>query len=226
MTIAPIFLHLTHPYALQNLCVALKHVHGFKLFIKSLPAGQVKTRLAQTILVDSLDQSGIDFEALVSLLESSLDAVKKIEGEFASFFGAFGSYQVDINSNQVTVCRRSLASCQPQPAMQPHLAQLLEKISESQTIINKSTLFLKPSDLVKGLGSVSLTNVKVDEKDIVTKAALLNEDAKELCLRCGGKSTIMTKRRDRTISLKWIVWEQMWQLRCICGGSWITTIQN
>ncbi|KAF5330923.1 hypothetical protein D9619_005436 [Psilocybe cf. subviscida] len=204
MTIAPIFLHLTHPYALQNLCVALKHVHRFKLFIKSLPAGEVNTRLAQTILVDSLDQSGIDFEGLIALLESSLEAVKKTE---------------------TVAYRRALASCQPQPAMQPHLAQLLEKISESQTIINKSTLFLKPSDLINGLGRISLTKVKGDEKDVVTKAALLKDDAKELCLRCGGKSTII-KRLERGISPKWRVWEQMWQLRCICGGSWVTTVQN
>lgn len=109
--------------------------------------------------------------------------------------------------------------------MQPHLAQLLEKISESQTIINKSTLFLKPSDLINGLGRISLTKVKGDEKDVVTKAALLKDDAKELCLRCGGKSTII-KRLERGISPKWRVWEQMWQLRCICGGSWVTTVQN
>lgn len=109
--------------------------------------------------------------------------------------------------------------------MQPHLAQLLDKISESQTILNKSTLFLKPSDLVKGLGDVSLTKVNSDEKDVVTKAALLKEEAKEMCLRCGGMST-MVKRLDRGISPKWGIWEQMWQLRCICGGSWVTTIQT
>lgn len=97
MTIAPIFLHLTHPYALQNLCVALKHVHRFKLFIKSLPAGEVNTRLAQTILVDSLDQSGIDFEGLIALLESSLEAVKKTESEFTPLFGTFWSNRLDNN---------------------------------------------------------------------------------------------------------------------------------
>ncbi|KAF8965263.1 hypothetical protein BDZ97DRAFT_1918412 [Flammula alnicola] len=126
----PILLHLAHPFALQNLIAALQHVKAFRTYVGSLPAGGENAKIAQFVLVDTVDSSGVDFGGLISLLEENFDSTQKIESE---------------------ECRKALAACQPTPVMRPRLRQLLQKISNSESILNKSTLFVNLSISSMGL---------------------------------------------------------------------------
>jgi len=121
--------------------------------------------------------------------------------------------------------RRALAACQPTSPMQPLLGQLLRKISQSKAILNKSTLFIKPFDLVDGVARLTFGNRRnTDERDIVTKG-LIKPGLHDLCLRCEGKSAI---QKPVPVSpgqphRRWLVWERMWQSRCVCGGLWLSS---
>jgi hypothetical protein len=113
--------------------------------------------------------------------------------------------------------------------MRPRLGELLQKISQSKTILNKSTLFIKPFDLVDGVARISIMNQsKNDQRDVITKGVLDKQVSKGLCLRCGGKTSVETKNPfgSNHSYPKWTVWELMWQLRCICGGSWLSYARN
>jgi len=78
----PILLHLAHPFTLQNLVAALKHTKAIRGYIGSLPAGGENPQMAQRVLVDTVDCSGIDFGALISLLEESLTPVQALDCEY------------------------------------------------------------------------------------------------------------------------------------------------
>ncbi|KDR81679.1 hypothetical protein GALMADRAFT_239795 [Galerina marginata CBS 339.88] len=198
----PILLHLCHPFSLQNVFSALRHVKAFRFFLGSLPAGSEHSQIAQTMLVDAVDSSGVDLGNLISLLEEYLEPLRNMDPQ---------------------ECRHALAACRPTPVMQPHLGKLLQHISDSETLLNKSTLFIKPSDLIDGVARLSLgTQPKIEEKDVVSKAILLKQEPKDVCLRCGGKTAMgreVTLPRGHFHS-KWHLFELKWQLRCICGGPW------
>lgn len=118
--------------------------------------------------------------------------------------------------------RRSLVACQPSIAMQPHLKKFLKKLSDSP-VIDKARLFIKPFELVDGIGRMSLDSPKKEkEKDVISKGTLVKHGASMTCLRCGGQTQItrLEVSGPGHASL-WRSWEAKWRKRCICGGSWI-----
>ncbi|KAF4615030.1 hypothetical protein D9613_003116 [Agrocybe pediades] len=202
----PTLLHLAHPYALQNLLAALNHVKTFRDYTGSLPAGSENSQLAQRSLLDCVDFSCFNLAELISILERSYVSLKETPTE-------------DF--------RRSLAACQPTNTTRSHLTELLQNISRSETLINKSALFIKPSDLMDGLTQLpGHTSKKADEKDVVSKAPISMKGPTDLCIRCGGKT--VTSQNAYTTSAnflsKWRVFETMWQLRCVCGGRWSLSV--
>ncbi|KAF8163366.1 hypothetical protein B0H34DRAFT_650242 [Crassisporium funariophilum] len=199
----PILLHITHPFTLQNLIAALKHVRTFRTFLGSLPAGGENSQIAKEVLIDVVDCSGVDFESLILILEENLVKVQKFDTQ---------------------ECRRALARCQPSGIAQAYLNQIIHKLTQPATILNKSTLFIKPYDLVDGITRLSVGTYRKDnEKDVVTKGMLMKTSAKSVCLRCGGKTAVdKDVRVSGVTSSKWRTWEKMWFLRCVCGGPWST----
>ncbi|KAF9013889.1 hypothetical protein BDQ17DRAFT_1230808 [Cyathus striatus] len=197
---SPILLHLVHPFALQNLFIVVRHVKQFRAFVGSLPAGGESARIARDILVDFVDQSGINFISLDACLE---EMFKKA---------------VDIDPNE---CRKALVACQPVPAMYTSLGFAVQKLSEG-TILNKAVLFLKPEDFVDGLGRLSLDEPKNEkDHDVITKGTRVKRVTERICLRCGGKSNVNTDIKPTTPgSTRWRTWEKVWNSRCICGGLW------
>ncbi|KAF8910993.1 hypothetical protein CPB84DRAFT_1701767 [Gymnopilus junonius] len=204
----PILLTLCHPFSFHSLFVALKHVKDFRSFLGSLPAGSENSQVAQSLLVDAVDCSGIDLGSLISLLEEH--------------------YLASIQKTDPEECRKALAACHPTGMMQPHLCRLLQRISETQGILDKSILFIKATDLVDGVARLSIGNHPgTDERDIISNGALAKQRHRDVCLRCGGKTTI---NRDVAIPRghlhsKWHLFELMWQLRCICGGAWSSLLR-
>lgn len=103
---------------------------------------------------------------------------------------------------------------------------IVKKITETPNMINKMTLFIKPGDLVDdvinlniGTGTVS----KQQNEDIVTKGVMPTQSPHLTCLRCGGSSVaVSTPSLAESTSDQWKVWEKMWTLKCVCGGSWIS----
>jgi len=128
----------------------------------------------------------------------------------------------DISSAQM--CQRALANCQPVAGMQPILMKLINEISDSEKILNKTTLFIKPFDLVDGIARLSVNPKKADGKDVITKNFLPKQGPQVECLRCGGR-TMGAKNISKVVGMpaaRWVIWERMWQLRCVCGGPWFT----
>lgn len=123
------------------------------------------------------------------------------------------------------VCQQALALCQPVTAMQSHLIKLAKQISDSENVLNKTTLFIRPVDLVDGIARLSVDQRDKNINDVITKSLLPKQGSMDECLRCGGM-TAGSKNVAKVVGLpaaRWITWERMWQIRCICGGSWLTT---
>lgn len=77
-------LHLVQPYALANLTAAIKHVKRFHGCLQALTPKQENAQIAKDVLVDLVDCSGIDLNALESLLTDLVQDAQAISGE--SFF--------------------------------------------------------------------------------------------------------------------------------------------
>ena len=114
-----------------------------------------------------------------------------------------------------------LASCQPTAAVQGYLRHALQIMSQS-TVIDKARLFIKPSELVDGIGRLGLEASRKDkDKDVISKAILTKRGNALSCLRCGGHTEIKAATSSGHASMRWFGWEKTWVKRCICGGSWI-----
>lgn len=79
----PVLLHVSHPFCLGSLITALGHVRALRSFLGSLPAGSENAKMAQTLLLDTVDCSGVDFEGLIPLLQTHLEAVQKLDGKIS-----------------------------------------------------------------------------------------------------------------------------------------------
>jgi hypothetical protein len=125
-------------------------------------------------------------------------------------------------------CRIALAACQPTQALWPHLSIIVKKITEAPNVVNKMALFIKPGDLVDDVISLNIgtgTSQKQQNENIVTKGVMRTQSPHLTCLRCGGSSvTVPSTSLAESTSDQWKVWEKMWALRCVCGGSWISAI--
>ena len=77
----PALLHLGQPYALHNLCTALKHVVLFHDRLRGKRAKEENTQIAKDVFFDLVEHSGINLEGLASLLSTSLQDTKSINGK-------------------------------------------------------------------------------------------------------------------------------------------------
>jgi len=207
---SPILLHLAHPFTLRYFIDGLKHVKSFRAFLGSLPAGGENSQIAKEVLVDLVDCSGVDLTSLITALEEVYERVQNHDPQ---------------------QCRKALAACQPTATMRNDLIQTIQTITQSPTILNKATLFIKPFDLVDGVTCLSIgSQQKETEKDVVTKGVLFSRGSIDTCLRCGGVTEVVKDALSQATSMKspsrWRTWERMWMLRCVCGGSWLTSSTN
>jgi len=161
-------------------------------------------------LVDLVDCSGVDLTELIIALE---EIHERVQG--------FDTQQH----------RKALAACQPSTTMHHDLIQSIQTITESPTLLNKATLFIKPFDLLDGVARLSVgSHWKETEKDVVTKGVLFSRGWTDTCLRCGGVTEVVKDALSQVTTMKlpsrWRTWEKTWTLRCICGGSWLTQSAN
>jgi len=198
---APTLLHLGHPYALANLRSVLTHVMNFRQLLGGLSVRGENAQIARNVLVDLVDCSGLNLSSLNSLLAECLRDAQSLSAEDA---------------------KRSLACCEPTPAMDINLRQIIQKLT-STSVIDKSRLFVKPSDLVESLSGLSLVDrpSKEKAKDVVSKGLLAQRGSTTICLRCRGESEVGGVTVAGHSSLRWKTWERVWTVRCICGGPWV-----
>ena len=144
--------------------------------------------------------------------------------------------------------RLSLVSCKPMHETRSAVHTIACKITTSP-VLDKMRLFIRPTDLVDGLGRLSLGDFdppsssthddaatplpdtssgtssarKEHDRDMVTKAPLGQQREAYVCLRCGGKSDLPVDLAEPEIGCQgWRIWEGRWASECICGGSWMT----
>ncbi|KAL4067943.1 hypothetical protein V8B97DRAFT_2021711 [Scleroderma yunnanense] len=194
----PVLLHLVHPLLLANLIDMTSHVNEFYQSLNSLTAKGENGQIARDALLDVVDCSGLNLEGLESMFRTLLGEVNGISGEDARF---------------------SLAKCHPVSAQREHLKGFVQTLFTSAAI-NKPRLFIKPSDLLDGFISLSISEQPLKEqgRDVVTKR-LLKRGGWLTCLRCGHHSEVGGDVGG-DISLAWRSWERMWMTECICGGTW------
>ncbi len=111
---------------------------------------------------------------------------------------------------------------------------MINKVLTSKAI-DRARLFIKPSDLSDGIARLSLSEpaapsgtLKDKNVDVVKKSALWRNKAASVCTRCGGRSEVavgVQTGTDKTLS-RWQTWEKAWQLRCVCGGLWCSTVYS
>ena len=193
----------------------------------SLPAGGENSQIAKEVLVNLVGCSGIDLTGLIAALEEVLERVQNLDRESLYFVS---SLPVCCKIPLAQQCRKALAACQPTATMQLDLIQTIQTITQSPTILNKATLFIKPFDLVDGVTRLCIgSQQKESDRDVVTKGVLLSQGSTDICLRCGGVTEVVKDALSQSTSIKslrWRTWEKLWMLRCICGGSWLTPSAN
>ncbi|RDX56470.1 hypothetical protein OH76DRAFT_1550926 [Lentinus brumalis] len=210
---SPIFLHLVHPYSLSRLHTAMEHVKRFHDQVSKLTAKGENSHIAKDYLLDITEGSGIDLQLLGPFLAEILQESKTLNAQ-------------DL--------RRSLASCGPVHSLQPQIRKVINKVLTSKAI-DRARLFIKPSDLSDGIARLSLSEpaapsgtLKDKNVDVVKKSALWRNKAASVCTRCGGRSEVavgVQTGTDKTLS-RWQTWEKAWQLRCVCGGLWCSTVYS
>ncbi|KAJ7285752.1 hypothetical protein C8J57DRAFT_1285700 [Mycena rebaudengoi] len=198
---ASIVLLLAHPHALKNLHTALSHVTSFRSKIGSLSPSEENSQMAKSILVDLIDCSGVDLNALEPVLSDLLAETKRFS---------------------VEETQRSLALCQPTNLMRSHLRNAIDKLA-FPPIVDKPRLFIKPFELMDGVPRLfdHDGHRKDRARDIISKGTLNGRTRGVICVRCGGKTEIGGNMGVAGhISTKWLSWERMHHKRCICGGLW------
>ncbi|KAK0463953.1 uncharacterized protein EV420DRAFT_1264492 [Desarmillaria tabescens] len=206
----PCLLHIVHPRALVNLKQALSNVRSFRSSLGSITARGENSQIAKDVLVDLVDCSGVDLNALDPLLDEFILKSKDIE---------------------VEETRRSFASCEPTISMEPQLQANVRRLCESG-VISKSRLYIKPHELIDGFENLSLEGPrKEQDKDVVSKGVLMKRQLCVQCLRCDGlseaakdapRSAKDAQRSGASSSDRWRTWERKWVPGCVCGGSWLT----
>jgi hypothetical protein len=216
----PTLLHIGHPYALANLHTILTHIKSLRLFVGQLSARGENAQIARDVLVELIDCSGFDIDALCVLLAECIQDANNIPGPPSLLHMTLDS---GLTSTLANDALRSLALCQPTSAMSVSLRKSIQKLTDS-SVIDKPRLFLKSSDLVDGISRMSLVERPSKEKrrDIISKALLAQRGATLVCIRCGGQSDVGGDTNVAGhVSLRWRAWERVWTVRCTCGGTWI-----
>ncbi|KAH0583791.1 hypothetical protein H2248_009394 [Termitomyces sp. 'cryptogamus'] len=196
---SPILLHISHPFFLDNFVMALSHVQKFCAYVKSLTARGETAQIARDITVDLINNSVFDISALVATLEQTRQEVRSSERES---------------------CRRALVSCQPTSDMHQLLSRIIRSLTQP-SILTKATLFIKPHELVDGLGNLSIAPKKDTDKDVISKKSINGIVASMICSQCKGKTALANDLSiGGSVPLPWRAWEKKWAIRCICGGRW------
>jgi len=201
--ISPIFLYLTHPYAFRLLHNFLRHVCRFRAFLRRLTAKGNNARMAKDVLSDIVDNSEIDLEALETVAQDISVAIKQ-----------FTERNTDLTTKYI-------ATLTPPIQCLGLLQDTIGKIMQAQ-VVDKARLFIKPDDLVDGLLGLSLASTKKLDRDVVSKGFLASEQS-VTCVRCSGRSeppfNVTTQMQ---VANSWLLWEKLWQDRCVCGGLWMS----
>ncbi|KAH9063340.1 hypothetical protein EDB87DRAFT_1557873 [Lactarius vividus] len=200
----PILSVLLFPDALATLRLTVGDVKRFYEYLKNLETSGENGVMSKNALLNTVDGSGVNLEALEPLLAH---ISKQIEGPNAA----------DL--------RESLVACSPVPRLHPLLIGIAQTVSKSNAI-DKSRLFIKVVDFVSEAGKVRKSYIG-EGQDVISKGTLLRRRPTRVCVRCGGKTQQhdMGQRVDGSvhgsISLQWQAWVHRWSTRCICGGRWI-----
>jgi hypothetical protein len=217
----PILSVLLFPDALAKLRLTVDDVKRFYEYLKNLETSGENGVMSKNALLDTVDGSGVNLEALGSLLAHVSKQVEVSNGERLLVRLHYWKAQV----YAATDLRRSLVACSPVPRLCPLLIGITQAVSKSAAI-NKSRLFIKVVDFVSEAGKGRKSYIG-EGQDVISKGILLRRRPTRVCVRCGSK----TQQHDMgthgdgpaygSTSLQWQAWVRRWSTRCICGGRWV-----
>ncbi|THH09465.1 hypothetical protein EW145_g1983 [Phellinidium pouzarii] len=189
--------HLIHPYTLDNLYCFLQHVRRFRAYLGAIAKQDEHHQMAKEMLIDIVDSSGIDLEALDRVLSDIRDEVK-----------ANAERDPDL-------ARRCLVSLKPPSQYATLLQKFIVKIMQAQ-LVDKSRLFIKPDDLVDSILGLSVGEAgTVPDSDVISKGLRPRLKPPLSCVRCSGKSEINNEAFPGHASAPWLAWERSWQTHLI-----------
>ncbi|KAI4517588.1 hypothetical protein K525DRAFT_289458 [Schizophyllum commune Loenen D] len=225
---SPTLLPFSHVALTETLLHVVQQVNKLREQVNTANINNERAFMAKNVLVDVVDCAGVSLKDLEKLFE-------EVKG------------MVDESIDE-TQQRLSLVSCKPMHDARASVHAIARKIATS-SVLDKMRLFIRPTDLVDGLGRLSLGDFdppssstpddaatplpdtssgtssarKEHDRDMVTKAPLGQQREAYVCLRCGGKSDLPVDLAEPEIGCQgWRIWEGRWASECICGGSWIT----
>ncbi|KAL1747551.1 hypothetical protein HDZ31DRAFT_61174 [Schizophyllum fasciatum] len=222
---SPTLLPFTHVALVETLSHVAQQVNKLRGQVETAQITDERSFMAKHVLVDLIDCAGVSLKEM----EPLLDEVKTMVAD----------------SIDETQQRLSLVSCKPTHESRQTVHAIARKITTSP-VLDKMRLFIRPADLVDGMGSMSLTGFdasslddagtplpesssgssgmrKDRDRDVVTKAPLGQQPGGLVCLRCGGRSDLPSDLEDKAIACQgWRIWEGRWARECICGGAWIS----
>ncbi|KAF5377046.1 hypothetical protein D9757_007706 [Collybiopsis confluens] len=202
---APLFLHLVHPRALQNLQTALTHVKQLGSYLASMTPRTENAQLSREVLLNLVECSGIDLEGLDSILDKLAKSVRA--------FDVVRSLTLGWPDDE---SRRALAAFEPSSAMQIPLREVVNTMAQTPAL-NKALLFVKSFEMADGEPNMLLGPPKDKMRDVVSKGILLNRNlmGSMTCLRCGGQTEY---GKDTKVSRPVHLWEKSWARKCqLCG---------
>lgn len=182
----------------------------------TLPAGAEGPRIAKDIIMDVIQCAGFDLTALGNFLEGCRTDSKSLSG-----MALMITHPLCIEKPRPPVesTRRSLALCQPTPALGTTLRKTIQRLT-SEPIVDKPRLLIKSTDLV---GTFLEHHCMQQKKiDVVSMGLLTHQGgfSVSVCARCGGRSEVVSNSESTFAGSRWKTWEKTWRARCICGGLW------
>ncbi|KAI9466307.1 hypothetical protein BJY52DRAFT_347684 [Lactarius psammicola] len=150
----PILSVLLFPDALAKLRLIVGDVKRFYDYLRGLETSGEIGVMSKNALLDTVDGSGVNLEALESLLAH---ISKQVEGSNA------------------TDLRQSLVACSPVPRLYSLLIGIAQTVSKSDAI-DKSRLFIKVVDFVSEVGKVRKSYIG-EGQDVISKGILLRRKA-------------------------------------------------
>ena len=208
---------LLHPSSLSSIAEIIEQMLRFRKTLENeSPDDNPSKGVVREVLTDALDQSSVDFNAGLAILNDIKEELLHLPGKEDQ--GALNYTEIRVIADEL---QRSWITHDISDALRSALDTFTTRLT-APAVVDLLPLYVKPTDIY--VPDDATAHLRSQERDIVTKAVL--ESAADplmvphtflTCSRCGSRSQIGNFVAGE--SSRWRDWERSWG-ECICGGVW------